>query len=138
MADGEKGKEAFCLIRWRATGGQVTPDYRLKGALSDEGVVAEFASGYCTTPGDCWSCPEMQAELAQHLPGTYFWLCSDCTKDMVRAAKAAHLPFLLPGHYGEGQCQRKACHRPPHTDDEGTHEPGFSRFLQLYFGPIDN
>ena len=138
MADGEGGKEAFCLLLWKSTGGGVTPDLKILRSFDQEGTDERFARGYCTRPWDCFTCPTMQDELAQHVPGTALWLCQTCVTDMVKAAEAAELAFSLPGHYCEGQCQRTACDRPSFTDDEGTHPPGFSRFLQLYIGPTDN
>jgi len=140
--DGEGGKEAFCLLLWKYNGGVVTPALGiLRHSFDQEGLLPKYVRGYCTRPGDCFSCPTMQEEIAKHVPGKALWVCSDCVDVLLESSRSAGLPFHLPGYYTEGQCQNPGCPRPTALDssgrvmkdDEGNDLPsGWSRFLQLF------
>jgi hypothetical protein len=95
------------------------------------------ARGMCSDPYDCFSCNVMQAELARHPPGQVIWVCPDCIKVAVTKSKDGGLPYLLPGHYSEGQCQLRTCSRPARTEEGVELPPGYSRFLQLFIGPVN-
>ncbi len=129
-------KEAFCLLLWQHQGGEVnasnipirTPEAR--------------TSGMCDEPYDCYRCPLMQQEIAQHLPGHTNWVCPGCLKDVVQVAKHKNIEMYLTGHYSEGQCQFIGCTRPARIelgdDGEARQFPcNYSRFLQLVIGDIN-
>lgn len=99
-------------------------------------------SGACDEPEDCYRCPLMQQEIAQHLPGHTNWVCPSCLKDVVQVAKSRGVEIRLTGHYTEGQCQFIGCVRPPRTElgDSGELQQFpkyYSRFLQLIIGAIN-
>ena len=140
MADGDNLKFSFCLLLWRYNGGQVTPDLKqLSRAfdLSGEPLV-KYVRGYCTRAYDCFTCETMQEEIASHPQGEAIWVCPSCVGPAVKAAKAAGVPYHLPGHYTEGQCQYKHCDRPPYMDNGVERPAGYSPYLQILFGPINN
>ena len=137
MADGEGGREAFCLLLWRSTGGRVTLDKKIVQALDQEGEVESYARGYCTRPWDCYQCPLMQEEIAQHPPGETAWVCPSCLSAISKTVKERGYRLTLPGHFTEGQCQYKDCDRPAHLENGVEIPARFSRFLQLVIGPID-
>jgi len=140
--DGEGGKEAFCLLLWQYNGGVVTSELRiLHRAFDQEGFLPKYVRGYCTRPGDCFSCPTMQEELAKHPPGKALWLCSECVDSMLDRVHTEGKAYHLPGHYTEGRCQNSECPRPAiigvdgcamKDDAGGDLPPGWSRFLQLF------
>lgn len=129
-------KDAFCLLLWVAQGGPV-----IDGQPSFS--ANRTASGRCDDPCDCYRCPLMQQELAQHPAGMTHWVCPACLSDVLRRAKEKGVSVNLAGHYTEGQCQYVGCTRPPRTEFDEQLEViverprGFSRFLQLVIGDIN-
>jgi hypothetical protein len=69
------------------------------------------------------------------VPGLYW--------EVIKLAKAKGIPFNVPGHFTEGQCQWEGCTRPPRTEYDEEFEqlverPGrYSRLLQLFIGEVD-
>jgi hypothetical protein len=107
-----------------------------------------YVRGMCTRPHDCIECPLMRQELSFHPPDTVNWVCPDCISALYAAKKAGGTPITTPGFFTEGICTYSKCTRPPREEDaEGlpgipsgetaTTPPGFSRFLQLVLGPIN-
>lgn len=131
MPEGEGGKEAFCLLLWSSNGGQFDPKGR---PYLERG---SYSRGNCTRPHDCFTCPLMQEELAQHPPEEVCWVCPACLSEVAKQAKEQSFEFRLPGYFTEGQCQYRRCQRPARVE-EGVELPrGWSRFLQLVLGPIN-
>lgn len=113
-------------------------------------------SGSCDEPTDCYRCPLLQREISMHPPGQANWVCPACLTEVSRKAKNAGKSIHITGHYSEGQCQYVGCTRPPRiefrdagveADDEGAgwtaadlveRPRGYSRFLQLIIGDINN
>lgn len=128
-------KEAFCFLLRRYQGGR---------------------GGYCDEPTDCFKCPLLQQEIALHPPGQTTWVCPACLTEVSRKAKADGRRLHITGHYSEGQCQYVGCTRPARLEfrdidievnDEATswtaedlveRPKGYSRFLQLIIGDINN
>ena len=132
--DGKEEVKEFCTLLFIDHGGRVDDRGR---------PVSSTSVGYCADPGDCYSCQLMQKELAQHPPGTARWICPACIGEVIKLSKEKGIPFNVPGHFTEGQCQWKGCSRPPRTEyDEGFEQlverpAGYSRLLQLFIGEID-
>jgi len=127
------------------------------------GELAEFCSlllaqtgvSSCSKPWDCFDCPLMQQELSNHAPNELMWVCPSCITEVIKIAKSKGIPFHVPGHYTEGQCQYEGCTRPQRTE-YGDDDPkflvdpllpwanedlverpaGYSKLLQLFIGDI--
>lgn len=141
-------QDVFCLLLWVSQGGSAANGQPIFSAN-------RTASGYCGNP-ECYRCPLMQNEIAQHPAGHANWVCPACLRDVVQLGKDRGIQVHLTGHYTEGQCQFVGCTRPPRFEYRDA-EPfvegdadsswiemdiverprGYSRFLQLVIGNIN-
>lgn len=139
----EGGREAFCLLLWRANGGDVDlQNLIVRRGGHDDGLEDDpRIRGVCTRPYDCAAgpnraddCQFMLHEISQHPPNDVTWVCPDCLTAVVEKANALKIPYYMPGHYSEGLCEYPDCRRPenPLTGDP----PRFSMFRQIIFGAI--
>lgn len=125
--DGDGIKQAFCLLKWRASGGAFNADGRPvlpKVDPDDDAVIV----GCCTRAYDCYSCEFMQQELSYHPADRANWVCPSCISRLKSRRDGLGLHLALAGYYTEGWCQNPTCCR------EG--DERFSSFLQLVLGDI--
>ena len=124
--DGDGVKQAFCLLKWRASGGAFDSVGRPVLPKPDPNGEEVVIVGYCTRAYDCYDCEFMQHELSFHPPHLVAWVCPPCVSKLKsrRDEKGSHLQ--APGYYTEGQCQNPTC----------TREDRHSSFLQLIIGDI--
>lgn len=124
--DGDGIKQAFCPLKWRASGGAFDPRGRpvlpMLSQLSEDAVIV----GYCTRAYDCYTCEFMQQELSYHSPSLLHWVCPACVPKLKSRRDGLGSHLSLPGYYTEGECQNPGC----------TREDRHSGFLQLVFGDI--
>jgi predicted nucleic acid-binding Zn ribbon protein len=124
--DGDGIKQAFCLLKWRASGGAFDAEGRpvLPTDLPDD--EDRVIVGYCTRAYDCYSCEFMQQELAHHPADRVTWACPTCVARLKSRPNNRGLHLTLAGYYTEGQCQAPSCIR----------EDRHSCFLQLVLGDV--
>jgi hypothetical protein len=74
-SDGKEDVKEFCVLLFIENGGRVDERGR---------PVSSISVGYCSDPGDCFSCQLMQKELAQQPPGTAIWVCPACIGEVIK------------------------------------------------------
>jgi len=139
----EGGREAFCLLLWRANGGGVDLKSLTVTGRRGDGIEdnPQAARGVCTRPYDCAAgpnpaddCQFMLHEISQHPPNEVTWVCPDCLTAVVEKAKAQGISYYMAGHFSEGLCEYPDCRRPENTLTGDP--PRFSMFRQIVFGAI--
>lgn len=124
----EGRKEAFCLILWGSTGGEITNDGRPVAGPN------QFARGLCTRPYDCDTCQYMQAALTQYDPQIVTWVCPLCVQVIMAWRKQYEIEVKIPGYFSEGECQYPWCENPGMP--EFGLPPKYSVFRNLIIGAI--